>query len=130
MHVEAEEAIRQALKGNTAEGEAISSEIRQQAIDSTKAKGNEVFGHSQGIFAQIANSIQSGQVFIILISAIRSLGVSGSTILHAFVVLAMLAWLFFWAFFANIYGVISRRIFLECRTYPHVLPLVSYFYSG
>ena len=55
VHVEAEEAIRQALKGNTAEGEAISSEIRQQAIDSTKAKGNEVFGHSQGIFAQIAN---------------------------------------------------------------------------
>ena len=122
VHVESEEAIRQALKGNTAEGEAISSEIRQQAIDSTKAKGNEVFGHSQGIFAQIANSIQSGQVFIILISAIRSLGVSGSTILHAFVVLAMLAWLFFWAFFANVYGVISRRIFLECRTYPHVLP--------
>lgn len=114
-------AVGSALMGNLEEGQQISQDISQQLEEkSDEGEMLVAFGRSRGVLASILNGIDSGSLLIHGITAARNMGVSRDMILALFIAAAMVLFTGVWFLFTNIYKVISRRIFLESRTYEKV----------
>lgn len=115
------EAVGSALFGNTEKGQQLSREIREQAVKNTKAgKGNPILGRSRGVLAGLVNNISSGAFVIAAVSSMYHLGISRNAVLAIFILLALLIFGSVWFFLVNMYQAVSRRIFLESRTYEKV----------
>ncbi len=80
----------------------------------------EFFSTNRGVLSSIITSFASGTIYDSLISGINT--ILGTEIAGFIIVitLALLAVFTFWFFIGNVYSVISRRIFLESRTYQKV----------
>lgn len=82
--------------------------------------GDEILGRSRGVLAQVVNTLTSGSITVTLASGIQSIITSSSSMATVFTVFSIIAVMLFWLFLQNTYIVISRRIFLESRTYQEV----------
>lgn len=117
----AAENIASALIGNVEEGEELAREKTEEAVEATKSgKTNPVLGRSRGVFASLVNAIDSGSLLINVISAVRNIGVSRNALLAIFILMALVLNMGVWFFLINMYKAVSRRIFLESRTYEKV----------
>lgn len=104
--------------GNEEETTRESEEIRKSEVENTK-KG-AVLGRSRGVFAAVLNSITSGSIYLLLLSAVNSIVKSKSIVVILLVILAFVVVFAIWFFFENVFSVIMRRVFLEGRTYEKV----------
>ena len=113
--------IAEALSGDVEGGLEDSREQTDEAVASTQdGTRNPMLGRSRGVLAELINSIDSGALLINLIAAVRSIGVSKNVVLALFILIALLLSTFVWFFLTNMYKAVSRRIFLESRTYERV----------
>ena len=120
-HYSAVDNIISALIGNVEESEKHAKEMTDQAVEATKSgKGSPVLGRSRGVFASLVNAIDSGSLIINMISAARNIGLSRNMVMAVFILIAMLLSGGVWFFLINMYPAVSRRIFLESRTYEDV----------
>lgn len=106
------------LKGDIEEGKALSEELKQENLQN--AKDNKVLERRRGVAAKIINAVSSGSVFVTVLSAFHTL--AGSRSIGSFLLFlsCLLLFLLVWIFLINMYKVVSRRIFLEGRTYEKV----------
>ncbi len=81
---------------------------------------SEIFGQTRGVFAAIVSSISTGSIYDTIFSGINSLVNSTTVSLIIYILLSLIFAFAVWFFLGNIYTVVSRRIFLESRTYKKV----------
>ncbi|MBQ3565932.1 MAG: DUF975 family protein [Oscillospiraceae bacterium] len=114
--------------GKIDKGKEISDKISD---DNKKAETRYLraveMGYRDGIFAQIANTLSSGYIFVLLFTGIRSIVGSDNGAVVVFIVLSFMAIMLFWACVLNVYRAIYRRIFLEGYIYDEV-PIRTFIY--
>ena len=90
---------------------------------------NEVMGRQSGVFAAVANTISSGQFYIVLFNGLHSIVHSSRVSSAVVVALSILFSAFIWIFLKNMYTAVMRRMFLEARTYESVPPAHALFFK-
>lgn len=108
----------------------VTTSVIQDGFDATRerienyisqAKHNEsdVIGRSDGVLATSINTISSGSIYLLGFSIFKN--ITNSTIIMLITILIALAVCFIvWFYIVNIYQVITRRIFLEGKTYKKI----------
>lgn len=92
-------------------------------------EAGEVFGHSDGVFADIVNKITSGYFLVHLLILLTNIFNSRSIAAILVLIGAFLLLFAFWAFLQNMSVASSRRVFLEARCYPKVnFGRIRFFY--
>jgi len=77
-------------------------------------------GKKQGVFAMVANALTSGRFINKVFTGIATIVRSDSAAAIIIVILMILLSIFLWSFVARLMKVITRRFFLEARTYETV----------
>ena len=120
------EGIRDSKDGNSRIiNDLISDNIeagKMEAAARMKAMQEETdptstLGRSRGIFAAVANTINSGHLFAVLGSAMHSVIHSQQAVAAILILVSVVFYAFVWVFFKNMYRAVLRRAFLESRTY-------------
>lgn len=109
------------IVGNIEKANNIADEIIKNNKSSSPLFLKKIeLGHRDGVFANIANVISSGSIFLTVFMGIHSIvkDDSGATII--FIVLSLLILLLVWAGLINVYRAVFRRIFLEGYIYDKV----------
>ncbi|NCC43693.1 MAG: DUF975 family protein, partial [Clostridia bacterium] len=115
------QVIAEALLGDEAGSRELSEELKEEAVENTKeGKGSAALGRSRGVLAGVVNTVASGSIFVTLISAVNSMFGSNDITVFIFVLLSAVFAFLIWFLLYNVYAVISRRIFLEGRTYEKI----------
>ncbi len=92
-------------------------------LPSTVIEGaHQVFSLEGGVFAGLITGFSSGTIYDSVFSAILSVLGSQALASVIFILLSLFAALAFWALVANMFAVVSRRIFLEGHIYRKVPP--------
>lgn len=113
------DVINSIEKGNIEQGKDISEKLK--AEEEMKDDGpRHAFGRSRGVLAMAINTVTSGSVYVMLFSGINSIVGSHNITVMIMVLLSMMLSFSLWYLVKNLYIVISRRIFLECRMYEKV----------
>lgn len=81
---------------------------------------NAVLGRSRGVFAMAVNAVTSGSIYVTVITAVSSMIGSRDAAVLLLIAVSLVLMFAFWFFVKNTVKVISRRIFLEGRTYEAV----------
>ena len=109
-------ALISVFMNNEEQGKINSENI----IENAKANAGEILGRTSGILSSVVNSFSSGAVVFMIVDIIY--GITGSR--HVVVILLLILSLFVYFVIRYMikmsYIVISRRIFLESRTYKKV----------
>lgn len=113
------EVVANAISGDEQKGEELSEEIKKREVEASK-EGSPVLGRSRGVLAQAVNAVTSGSVFVTIIAAINSMVKSSQITLLILITAGMLFMLGVWFLITNVYTVISRRMFMEGKTYEAV----------
>ena len=101
------------------DGKNRSEELKAEAI-ARAAEGNPALGRTRGVLAEVVNSLTSGSIFVTIATALLSISGSENTVVIIFILGSMLLAFFIWYFLTNMFTVVSRRIFLEGRTYEKI----------
>lgn len=105
------------LEGKDEEQRKKAEELEEKArTEST----NPILGRRRGVFAMALNSVTSGSIYVTVITAVSSMIGSRDLAVLLLIVAGLIVMFAFWFFIKNIVKVISRRIFLEGRTYEAV----------
>ncbi|MCR5726210.1 MAG: DUF975 family protein [Lachnospiraceae bacterium] len=104
----------------------VASQIDGGALESSYIGPVEV-GKTQGVFAEIVNSLTSGKLFNRIFAGIASIVKSDNAASIIIIGLMILLSVFIWYFVFNIFKVVSIRFVLESRTYETV-PIRRVFY--
>lgn len=81
---------------------------------------NKIFERSKGIFAMVLNSFESGNFYLQIANGVTSAVHSEQLGIIILIVLSLVVSFIFYFFIQKVYIVVSRRIFLEGRTYEKV----------
>ena len=111
--------------------DGIVSSIAENGLEQTKDKVNEIIneaksnetnilGRTNGVFATTINAISSGSVFIVGFSVLKNIVKSPTYTLAAGIIISAIIYFLYWYFIINIFQVLTRRFFLEGRTYKSV----------
>ena len=92
----------------------------QQNVEETKKSGNDFFGRSNGVLASSFNAISTGSIYLVGFSVLKNLTNSSATSLTISIIIAMIVYFIFWYYIVNVFQVLTRRMFLEGRTYKKV----------
>ena len=107
------------LLGQHEEGKETAQQLEKEAILQSE-DANPIFGRSRGVFASAVNAISSGSFFVTIVAAISNMIGSRNVAVLLLLVLGLLLSFSLWFFITNTVLVMSRRIFLEGRTYESV----------
>jgi len=77
-------------------------------------------GLTQGVFASVASTVSSGNLFKTIFTGIATIFRSDDVAAIIFIILILLVSIFVWSFITRVYVVIIRRFLLEARTYESV----------
>ncbi|MDO4557081.1 MAG: hypothetical protein Q4B70_18375, partial [Lachnospiraceae bacterium] len=114
------DVLEKMIAGDSEGGKQLADEIVEDEVESSKEKENNVLGRSRGILAGLVNTMTSGTIYVKLASGLTSIFHSESAISVLLIFISMIGTVGIWAFLENMYQVVSRRIFLEGRTYERV----------
>ena len=81
---------------------------------------NKILDNKRGVFAAIANTLDSGSLYLTLVFAFKSMVGSSQISVIISIIISLLIFGFYWFFFVNIYKVLLRRMFLEGRVYEKI----------
>lgn len=115
-----DQAVRDALKGETEKSKKATKEIKEEIIKKDKENQNKVLGRSRGVFAMIVNAFSTGSIYVNFIAGMNSIIGHPNITSIILVSCSLLISFLIWIFVINMYQVISRRIFLEGRIYKKV----------
>ena len=85
-----------------------------------KRIANKILDNKRGVFAAIANTLDSGSLYLTLVFAFKSMVGSSKISVIISIIISLLIFGFYWFFFVNIYKVLLRRMFLEGRVYEKI----------
>lgn len=115
-----DKAVEDALNGNAEESKKVTKELKSEIIKQDQLDQKKVLGRSRGVFAMIVNSFSTGSIYVTFITGMNAIighpNITSIILVSASLLLSFLTWFFL----GNMYQVISRRIFLEGRTYQKV----------
>lgn len=115
-----DQAVKDALKGETEKSKKATSEIKAGIIQKDKENQNKVLGRSRGVLAMVVNAFSTGSIYVNFIAGMNSIighpNITSIILIGISLIISSLIWLFL----INMYEVILRRIFLEGRTYKRV----------
>ena len=115
-----DKAVEDALNGNSEESKKVTKELKSEIIKQDQLDQKKVLGRSRGVFAMIVNSFSTGSIYVTFITGMNAIighpNITSIILVSASLLLSFLTWFFL----GNMYQVISRRIFLEGRTYQKV----------
>ena len=128
---EFEGSLYLSLVGEDNSFENIMNGVLENGVDATKEKidgyimekqnnESQMLGRSRGVFASSLNAISSGSMYMIGFNVFKNVTNSPTVILAVTIIVALVVYYVFWFYVVNIYQVISRRVFLEGRTYKKV----------
>ncbi len=100
--------------------EEIKKQEEQKIEKIKKENHNNILGRSNGVLSGFINSFTTGSFLITIIQAIQVLGANIQFLAILLVILSLFIIFLLWFFLTNTYVVISRRIFLESRTYEKI----------
>ena len=81
---------------------------------------NKILDNKRGVFAAIANTVDSGSLYLTLVFALKSMVGTSQVSVIISIIISLFIFGFYWFFFVNIYKVLLRRMFLEGRVYEKV----------
>lgn len=81
---------------------------------------NDVTSRKNGIFAAVANTISSGNLYMILFDGLSSVIQSDRLVTGILVFVSMMIAIAFWVFVKNMLRAVVRRFYLEARLYENV----------
>ena len=87
-----------------------------------EAPEHAVLGRRRGVLAKVVNGLTGGLFLLQVTNALCRLGLSKNVVVGIVVFLLLLLILAYWFLIKNMYAAVSRRMFLECRTYEKVAP--------
>lgn len=94
----------------------------------TGGEESAMFGRTNGVFAQLANTFSSGKMSVMIVSSIRSITHSDRLSTAIYVLGALIWFALIYIFVKNVLSAVFRRIFLEARVYEKVSLLdMTYF---
>ena len=85
-----------------------------------KRIANKILDNKRGVFAAIANTLDSGSLYLTLVFAFKSMVGSSQVSIIISIVISLFIFGFYWFFFVNVYKVLLRRMFLEGRVYEKI----------
>ena len=94
--------------------------VEEKKAEIIKKVDNPIFGRTRGVLSTLINSISTGSIYITIIQAIISITKSTNLALIFLIILSLTLTFIIWFYTTNTYPIISRRIFLEGRTYSKV----------
>ncbi len=104
----------------TSEGEALRNLIQLPA--QLIHEGEQIFGHTNGVFASLLTSFGSGTIYDSIFLGISSILNSELAGLIILIIISLFLSFIVWYLFSNIFSVSARRIFLESRIYKNIIP--------
>lgn len=113
----ASEVLKNLLDNNFQKGAETAKEIEKEEIDQSH---NPMLGRTNGVFANVLNSITSGSIFVGIVAAINSIVGSESLAVLIMILLGLTLYFLLWFYIQNTFSVVLRRIFLEARIYEKV----------
>ncbi|MGN0613756.1 MAG: DUF975 family protein [Porcipelethomonas sp.] len=115
------DVFAQVASKNPDKGKEISDGIVEKNKNSQNRYLRTIeMGRQAGVFAEIANTISSGSVFVSIFTGIHSIIGNENGAVIVFIVLSILVLLFVWAYIFNVYKAVYRRAFLEGLVYEKV----------
>lgn len=130
------DVLLKVVSGNIETGRIIADEIAKENIEVPDLyfKALEL-GYRDGVFAKVANTVVSGQIFVSVFTGIRNIVRNDNIAMIVFIVICLLIVIVIWALFINNYRAIYKRVFLEGRVYDklqirsflHFLRIKKYF---
>ena len=112
-------------------GTEFSGLMSSWKTDLTGLTGGEesaMFGRTNGVFAQLANTFSSGKMSVMIVSSIKSITHSDRLSTAIYVLGALIWFALIYIFVKNVLSAVFRRIFLEARVYEKVSLLdMTYF---
>ncbi len=109
-------AVVSVLMNNEEQGKLNSENI----IDNAKANAGEILGRTSGILSSVVNSFSSGAVVFMIVDIVYGVTGSRQIVVILLLILSLLVYFGIRYMVKMSYVVISRRIFLESRTYKKV----------
>lgn len=102
--------------------------LAEDLLKTEQADETAALGRTNGVLAQIVNSVGSGMLFAQLGKSINTITRSDQVTAAVFVVGAFLFYALIFIFLKNVYSAAVRRVFLEARIYENVSFLdITYF---
>ena len=109
----------------------IISSIMEKGVDETKREiednilnyqhqETKMMGRSNGVFAFAINAVASGSFYMVLFSALKNIFNSPTIILTIITFGSLCLYFIYWYYIINTYNIITRRFFLEGRTYKKI----------
>ena len=97
----------------------LRDEVEKQSSEIKDGK-DLVLNHKKSIFMSAVRVFTTGSIYAVIFRTVKSIVNSYSFWMSIFIIFAMIILLSLWYLIANVYTVISRRMFLEARVYKRV----------
>ena len=120
----ADAVITNLIQGQAEERRRISEKVEKNL---KSADGNRILERQKGVFADLANSISSGKIYVDAFDRATRVFKSKSFVVLMFVIITALYHLALLFMLKECYVVTTRRLFLEGRIYDKV-PLYTFVY--
>ena len=85
-----------------------------------ETKKGDVLGRSRGAFASLVNSVSSGQIFVQIALALKNLSHSKDVATLLLILIFGVIFIGIWMFVKVPISAVTRRVFLEARTYKKI----------
>lgn len=118
------EVFNNLIEGHEEEGKELADKLEKKEELSSQ---NPILGRSRGVLAQLVNAVASGSIFVTILTAVDSMTGSESIAILFLIIGSLLLMFSFWFFLTNMFGVVTRRIFLEGRCYEE-LPIQRFMF--
>ena len=105
------------LQGNLSEGEEKAAQLNQQIQD--EGDISQMLGRRNGVLAQVANGITSGQFLVTIAAPLRKLTGSDKAVGWVFLIGIGFWYILYYIFLKNVFSAFIRRLFLVARVYKN-----------
>lgn len=107
--------------------ESAKAHVEQRKAEIKEESTNAYLGRNRGVFAMLLNNFSTGGFLLSIMEVINSVVHSVTGAGAILILLSMAGYTFVWLFVKETYKIVSRRFFMESRTYEKV-PLQRILY--
>lgn len=112
------EVFNRIILGNIDEAKSLAEDNSKKLLENSDR--NMALGMSNGVLAQLADSLMSGKLFAMMGQAFFSMTHSDRAVAVIFIILSFLWYALAFILVKNVYSAVIRRFFLEARVYRKV----------
>ena len=112
------QVLSRLFKGDVKDASLLAEESAQKLRK--ESEKNQAMGMTQGVLAQVANTLMSGRFMAMLGQAVYSITRSDKAVAVIFVISSFAFYALIFVLLKNVYSAVIRRVFLETRVYKRV----------